>query len=41
LLDGDIDALLAKISREGMASLSSEERQRLIRASEKLRNRQS
>lgn len=41
LLEGDIDALLAKISREGMASLSAEERQRLIRASEKLRNRQS
>mgnify|MGYP006265064301 FL=1 len=38
-LEPNIDALLEKISREGMASLTDVERQQLLQASEKLRGR--
>lgn len=38
-LEPSIDALLEKISREGMASLTDVERQQLLQASEKLRGR--
>lgn len=40
-LPSDIDSLLEKISKEGMASLTEAERQQLLQASERLRGRKS